>query len=110
MLKAKLTESNVLGFITSSMSEQCVSLLFVNRLFTDSPELLQLFSFSDIDLSNEAARNDKRLTRQARVTMEHLDLAVSSLNNLGSIAPALKELGARHVMYKVEEHHYEVGN
>lgn len=84
-----------------------IGLEFYLRLFTDSPELLQLFSFSDIDLSNEAARNDKRLTRQGRVTMEHLDLAVSSLNNLGSIVPALKELGARHVMYKVEEHHYE---
>lgn len=87
-----------------------ICFLCVNRLFTDSPELLQLFSFRDIDLSHETARNDKRLTRQARVTMEHLDLAVSSLNDLGSIAPALKELGARHVMYRVEEHHYEVGN
>ena len=83
---------------------------FSNRLFTDSPKLLPLFSFRDINLSNEAARSDKRLTRQALVTMQHVDLAVSSLNDLGSIVPALKDLGARHVMYNVKDHHYEVGN
>ncbi|XP_068693096.1 neuroglobin-like [Montipora foliosa] len=80
---------------------------FYLRLFTDSPELLPLFSFRDIDLSNETARSDKRLTRQALATMQHVDLAVSSLNDLGSIVPALKDLGARHVMYNVKDHHYE---
>lgn len=81
---------------------------FRNRLFTDSPELLQLFSFKDLDLSDDVMRSDARLRKQALVTMQHVDLAVTSLRDLGSIVPALKDLGARHTMYSVEEHHYGV--
>ena len=55
-------------------------------------------------------RADDRLKRQGLVTMQHVDLAVNSLNDLGSIVPALRDLGGRHAMYKVEEHHYVVGN
>ena len=70
-----------------------------------------MFSFRDIDNSTEdAMRIDDRLKRQALVTMQHVDLAVGSLNDLGSIVPALKDLGARHSMYKVEEHHFAVWN
>jgi len=79
-----------------------------HRLFTDSPELLQMFSFRDIDLSEEAMKNDVRLKKQALLTLQHVDLAVTSLNDLGSIVPALKDLGARHTMYNVEERHYGV--
>ena len=78
------------------------------RLFTDSPELLQLFSFRDIELSEDVLRSDARFKKQSLVTMQHVDLAVTSLNDLGSVVPALKDLGARHSMYKVEEHHYGV--
>ena len=92
------------------MNFACNAFSFSHRLFTDSPELLPLFSFRDIDLSNEAARSDKRLRRQGLATMQYVDLAVSSLNDLGSIVPTLKDLGARHVMYNVKDHHYEVGN
>ena len=53
-------------------------------------------------------RTDDRFKRQGLVTMQHVDLAVASLNDLGSIVPALKDLGARHAMYKVEEHHFAV--
>lgn len=53
-------------------------------------------------------RSDARLRKQALVTMQHVDLAVTSLRDLGSIVPALKDLGARHTMYSVEEHHYGV--
>ena len=53
-------------------------------------------------------RTDHRFKRQGLVTMQHVDLAVASLNDLGSIVPALKDLGARHSMYKVEEHHFSV--
>lgn len=78
------------------------------RLFTDSPELLQLFSFRDIELSEDVLRCDARFKKQSLVTMQHVNLAVTSLNDLGSVVPALKDLGARHSMYKVEEHHYGV--
>ena len=90
-----------------------VSLLlfpFLYRLFTDSPELLQLFSFRDLDLSGDAMRNDPRLKKQALATMQHVDLAVNSLNDLGSIVSALKDLGARHTMYNVKDHHFGVRN
>lgn len=53
-------------------------------------------------------RNDPRLKKQALVIMQHVDLAVNSLNDLGSIVPALKDLGARHAMYNVKDHHFGV--
>lgn len=85
---------------------------FLFRLFKENPELLQMFSFRDINTNNnstdDAMRTDDRLKRQGLVTMQHVDLAVASLNDLGSIVPALKDLGARHSMYKVEEHHFAV--
>ena len=87
---------------------------FPFRLFKENPELLQLFSFRDISINNNSAedamRTDDRFKRQGLVTMQHVDLAVASLNDLGSIVPALKDLGARHSMYKVEEHHFAVWN
>ena len=82
---------------------------FPFRLFKDNPELFQMFSFRDMANSTEdTMRNDDRFKRQGLVTMQHVDLAVASLNDLGSIVPALKDLGARHSMYKVEEHHFAV--
>lgn len=67
-----------------------------------------MFSFRDIDLSEEDMKSDVRLKKQALLTLQHVDLAVTSLNDLGSIVPPLKDLGARHTMYNVEEHHYGV--
>ena len=70
-----------------------------------------MFSFRDIDSSSDdVMRADDRFKRQGLVTMQHVDLAVNSLKDLGSFVPALKDLGGRHVMYKVEERHYGVGN
>lgn len=84
-----------------------VGVEFYVRLFKENPELFQLFSFRDIaNSTEEAMRTDHRFKRQGLVTMQHVDLAVASLNDLGSIVPALKDLGARHSMYKVEEHHF----
>lgn len=86
-------------------------LFFSLRLLKADSEILELFSFRDIDKSSDdIMRADDRLKRQALVTMQHVDLAVNSLNDLGSIVLALKDLGGRHTMYKVEEHHYVVGN
>ncbi|XP_020618217.1 neuroglobin-like [Orbicella faveolata] len=66
-----------------------------------------MFSFRDLANSTEdAMRTDDRFKRQGLVTMQHVDLAVASLSDLGSIVPALKDLGARHSMYKVEEYHF----
>ena len=67
-----------------------------------------MFSFRDINLSEDTARTDERLKKQSLVTMQHVDLAVTSLNDLGAIVPALKDLGARHTLYNVKEHHYGV--
>lgn len=50
-----------------------------------------------------------RLKRQGLETML-VDLAVNLLSDLGSIAPALKDLGGRHAKYKVEKRLYGVGN
>lgn len=92
--------------VKESFNLQQVGVEFFVRLLTDSPELLQLFSFRDLDLSGDAMRNDPRLKKQALAIIQHVDLAVNSLNDLGSIVPALKDLGARHAMYNVKDHHF----
>ncbi|CAH3040666.1 unnamed protein product [Porites lobata] len=104
--KQILIVQNTWGIVKGSSDLQQIGIEFYVRLFTDSPELLQLFSFRDIELSEDVLRSDARFKKQSLVTMQHVDLAVTSLNDLGSVVPALKDLGARHSMYKVEEHHY----
>lgn len=93
------------GLVSGDLEK--VGVDFYMRLFKANPDVLQLFSFRDINKSSDdIMRADDRLKRQGLVTMQHVDLAVNSLNDLGSIVPALRDLGGRHAMYKVEEHHY----
>ena len=82
-------------------------LLILSRLFTEHPEMLEMFSFKNIG-SAENFKSDERALRQARKTMEAVNLAVSRLNDTTALVRMLKGLGARHVDYKVKEEHYGV--
>ena len=108
-LRTITSVGNLRNTLTLKGQVCCNFIVFPFRLFKENPELLELFSFRDITNSTEDdMRTDNRFKRQGLVTMQHVDLAVASLNDLGSIVPALKDLGARHAMYKVEEHHFAV--
>jgi hemoglobin-like flavoprotein len=66
--------------------------LFYNRLFTLDPSLRILFK-GDI-------------TKQGQMLMSMIGAAVGGLRNLETLAPVVRQLGARHVGYGVKTEHY----
>jgi hemoglobin-like flavoprotein len=67
--------------------------LFYDRLFEIAPEVRPLFS------------ND--LVAQKKKLIAMLAIAVTSLHEIDKIAPAVEELGKRHVAYGVNAKHFE---
>jgi hemoglobin-like flavoprotein len=67
--------------------------LFYNRLFTLDPSLRGLF------------RGD--MNEQGRKLMQMIAAAVTGLDHLEALVPAVEELGRRHVRYGVRDAHYE---
>jgi hemoglobin-like flavoprotein len=67
--------------------------LFYDRLFELDPDLRPLF------------KDD--LSEQKHSLMTTLSFAVAGLNKPEKILPAVRQLGARHVGYGVQEHHYQ---
>ena len=66
--------------------------LFYSKLFELDPSLKSMFK-SD-------------MSEQRKKLMQILGVAVSSLNNLEAIVPAVQDLGRRHVKYGVQPLHY----
>jgi len=66
--------------------------LFYNRLFALDPSLRPLF------------KGD--LVRQGQMLMSMIGAAVAGLRNLDTLAPVVRQLGARHVAYGVRAEHY----
>jgi len=66
--------------------------LFYGRLFTLDPALRPLFK-GDI-------------TRQGQMLMSMIGAAVAGLRDLETLAPVVRQLGARHVGYGVRTEHY----
>ncbi len=67
--------------------------LFYSRLFVLDPELRPLFKGNMAD--------------QGRMLMSMLSSAVGGLTRLDTLAPVLRNLGARHVAYGVRDAHYQ---
>jgi hemoglobin-like flavoprotein len=67
--------------------------LFYGRLFEADPSTRHLFAHSDMG-------------RQGRMLMQTINIAVSSLDRLEKILPAIEDLGRRHAGYGVTEAHY----
>lgn len=74
------------------IQEQAAS-LFYGRLFELDPSLRQLF------------KGD--MTEQGRKLMAMINTAINNLDRLGSVVPAVEELGRRHVGYGVRDEHYD---
>ena len=66
--------------------------LFYGRLFALDPSLRPLFK-GDI-------------VRQGQMLMSMIGAAVAGLRNLDTLAPVVKQLGARHAGYGVRKEHY----
>jgi hemoglobin-like flavoprotein len=67
--------------------------LFYSRLFELDPSLRAMFH-GDME-------------EQGRKLMSMIRVAVANLDRLDTVVPAVQNLGARHVRYGVEDHHYE---
>jgi len=66
--------------------------LFYNRLFALDPSLRPLFK--------------GEMARQGQMLMGMIGAAVAGLRNLETLAPVVRQLGARHVGYGVRTEHY----
>jgi hemoglobin-like flavoprotein len=66
--------------------------IFYKRLFVLDPSLRSMFK---ADLSD-----------QGRMLMAMLNSAVNGLTQLDSLVPVVRQLGARHVKYGVQDEHY----
>ena len=67
--------------------------LFYGRLFELAPQTRPLF------------RGD--MAEQGRKLMAMINVAVSNLDRLGDILPAIQDMGRRHAGYGVQEEHYD---
>ena len=76
------------------MADQAAQ-LFYRRLFEIAPAATELFAETDME-------------KQRGKLLGALGLAVQSADRLEEIAPALEEMGRRHVSYGVEDEHYNV--
>jgi len=68
--------------------------LFYGRLFELEPEYKAMF------------KND--MTEQGKMLMKTINIAVESLDDLESLIPTLKQMGADHVGYGVKDRDYNV--
>ncbi|WP_282124263.1 globin family protein [Algibacter mikhailovii] len=71
--------------------------IFYTKLFELDPQLKPLFP-----TDKEGA-----MVEQGNKLMTMLAAAVAGLSNLDALIPVLKDLGKRHVAYRVEPSHYE---
>lgn len=69
--------------------------LFYNRLFSLDPALKPMFKSGD-------------MAKQGQMLMSMIGAAVAGLRNLETLAPVVRQLGARHVGYGVQTRHYAV--
>jgi hemoglobin-like flavoprotein len=67
--------------------------MFYARLFEIDPSLRPLFTTDIAD--------------QGRKLMQTLAVAVTGLDRLDELVPAVRQLGVRHARYGVKDHHYD---
>jgi len=70
--------------------------IFYSKLFELDPQLKPLFP-----------NGEDAMKTQGNKLMTMLGAAVAGLTNLDALIPVLKDLGKRHVAYKVEPSHYD---
>ncbi len=89
--------ANQIALVQSSFDEvrpiaDVAAKLFYGRLFEADPKLKPLFKGN--------------MDNQGRMLMSMLSIAVKGLSDLDVLVPVLRNLGARHYGYGVQEEHY----
>ena len=95
-------ESNTITLVQESFEKvkpiaPAAAEIFYTKLFELDPELKPLFP-----TDKEGA-----MVEQGNKLMNMLAAGVAGLSNLDALIPVLKDLGKRHVAYKVEPSHYD---
>jgi hemoglobin-like flavoprotein len=75
------------------IADQAAS-LFYGKLFELDPDIKLLFAQTEIE-------------EQKKKLMQMISIAVHGLGRLDQIVPAVQELGKRHVIYNVQNDHYD---
>ncbi|XP_078351167.1 uncharacterized protein LOC144635922 [Oculina patagonica] len=70
------------GLVKNDLEQMGVE--FYARLFKEDPELLKQFPYMDDQSTHYVMRIDDRVKRKGLVTMQHVDMAVESLDDLDS--------------------------
>lgn len=92
MLQADILESSFA--LVEPRAEEFVH-AFYDRLFKNHPEVLPLFE--DVDMCE-----------QQKKLFAALKLTINNVRKPDVLMPVLRELGARHIDYKVEPEHYPI--
>lgn len=70
-----------------------------NRLFQDTPELLNIFVKFQSLKTAESQRTDEELAKHATLVMETIDESISSLDKPDYFVEYLESVGKRHVAF-----------
>lgn len=94
-------ESNTITLVQESFEKvkpiaPVAAEIFYSKLFELDPQLKPLFP-----------TGEEAMKTQGNKLMTMLGAAVAGLSNLDALIPVLKDLGKRHVAYKVEPSHYD---
>lgn len=93
------------------LSECLALLLFRYRIFSIEPETKDVFAFGkDHPDSYDDIFEDPRFKKHASTVIAMVDTAVQLLEvgDTETLFAELRQLGARHASYKVEQHHYPI--
>ena len=100
-------------FFCMKLQLLCPNLLifcfFFRRLFEEHPDIQEKFYFAanknqDID----AIMADAKLASHAKGVIDTISFAVSCLHDLSGLVPILKQLGAAHAKFQLEDKHFQV--
>lgn len=90
--------------IAKKLGVDTIGRVFYQRVFSQAPAALEMFSFKDNDNMYES----ESFKRHARGVVMTVGRAVAGLRDLDTIAPSLVALGAGHNKYGVKPEHYPI--
>ena len=82
---------------------------FFRRLFEEHPDIQEKFYFAaDKNQNIDAIMADTKLASHAKGVIDTISFAVSCLHDLSGLVPILKQLGAAHAKFQLEDKHFQV--
>eukprot|EP00794_Sanderia_malayensis_P020338 gene20338-22340_t len=77
-------------------------------LFEQNPDIRKKFYFAmESENDIEEIMGDERLARHAKGVIDTISVTVAMLNDLASVVPVLKQLGASHARFNLQPAHFK---